>query len=61
MRRIIDDGLRPQLSPDCPLSITHLIAACVSRNPKLRPSAADSEFNYGKKKSSINVITELST
>ncbi|ETP55346.1 TKL protein kinase [Phytophthora nicotianae P10297] len=41
MRRIIDDGLRPQLSPDCPLPITHLIAACVSRNPKLRPSAAD--------------------
>ncbi|KAG6951646.1 hypothetical protein JG688_00013643 [Phytophthora aleatoria] len=41
MRRIIDDGLRPQLSSDCPLPITHLIAACVSRNPKLRPSAAD--------------------
>eukprot|EP00644_Phytophthora_capsici_P000368 jgi/Phyca11/503731/fgenesh2_kg.PHYCAscaffold_4_\ len=41
MRRIIDDGLRPQLSPDCPLPITHLIAACVSRNPNLRPSAAD--------------------
>ncbi|EGZ12604.1 hypothetical protein PHYSODRAFT_424746, partial [Phytophthora sojae] len=41
MRRILDDGLRPQLSPDCPLPITHLIAACVSRNPKLRPSAAD--------------------
>ncbi|OWZ02287.1 TKL protein kinase [Phytophthora megakarya] len=41
MRRIIDDGLRPQLSPDCPLPITHLIAACVSRNPKLRPSAED--------------------
>jgi serine/threonine protein kinase len=41
MRRIIHDGLRPQLSPDCPLPITHLIAACVSRNPMLRPSAAD--------------------
>ncbi|CAH0516961.1 unnamed protein product [Peronospora belbahrii] len=41
MRRIVDDGLRPQLSPDCPLPITHLIAACLSRNPKLRPSAAD--------------------
>ncbi|KAF1782034.1 Tyrosine-protein kinase, catalytic domain [Phytophthora cactorum] len=41
MRRIIDGGLRPQLSSDCPLPITHLIAACVSRNPKLRPSAAD--------------------
>ncbi|RLN14044.1 hypothetical protein BBO99_00007631 [Phytophthora kernoviae] len=41
MRRIIDDGLRPQLSPDCPLPIQHLIAACMARNPSLRPSAED--------------------
>ncbi|KAL8002762.1 putative protein kinase [Plasmopara halstedii] len=41
MRRIINDGLRPQLSTDCPLPITHLIAACLARDPKLRPSAAD--------------------
>uniref|UniRef100_M4BRZ6 Protein kinase domain-containing protein n=1 Tax=Hyaloperonospora arabidopsidis (strain Emoy2) TaxID=559515 RepID=M4BRZ6_HYAAE len=41
MRRIIDDDLRPQLSSDCPMPITHLIAACVARNPKQRPHAAD--------------------
>ncbi|KAI9915263.1 hypothetical protein PsorP6_006892 [Peronosclerospora sorghi] len=41
MRCVIEDGRRPQLSPDCPLPITHLIAACLSRNPKLRPSAAE--------------------
>ncbi|RLN48068.1 hypothetical protein BBJ29_008683 [Phytophthora kernoviae] len=41
MRRIIDDGLRPQLSPDCPLPIQHLVAACMARNPSLRPSAED--------------------
>ncbi|RLN93185.1 hypothetical protein BBJ28_00003007 [Nothophytophthora sp. Chile5] len=41
LRRIVDEGLRPQLSPDCPLSIAQVIAACVARDPKQRPSAAD--------------------
>ncbi|RMX69279.1 hypothetical protein KXD40_007653 [Peronospora effusa] len=41
MRRIVNDGLRPQLSLDCPLPLMDLIAACVSRNPMLRPNVAD--------------------
>ncbi|TDH71812.1 hypothetical protein CCR75_001756 [Bremia lactucae] len=38
MRRIVHDGLRPQLSANCPLPSTHISAACV---PNARPSAAD--------------------
>jgi serine/threonine protein kinase len=41
MKKIVNEGVRPRLTADCPPKIAQLVAACVHRDSRMRPSAGE--------------------